>query len=344
VSSAADGLQFHPRLGFVLPRDVRPIFPSWLALSPLPALSALPVLPALILLLGMIGLPDAARAQAFPLLTPDGRPNVQAAQAVVMDARTGDRIYGKSADQVAPIASTGKIFVAMVVRERGLDLHALTEITRVDHSYATGGARTRLELRHKFRNIDLLRAMLIASDNRAPTALARAVGLSPEQLVAAMNHKARQLELAHTRFTDPSGLRGNVSTAREMALALGAALADPVLAEILSTREVTIRSVHSRPQNIYYRNTNIALHSDRFQVLGGKTGYTTAAGYCLLIAARIGARQVLMVFLGEEHERTRFGDFDRVAQWMTAPGSRAAPARSPVASGMTPSTAGAGEP
>ena len=311
---------------------MRPVFPSW------------PALPALIVFLGVIGLVDAAFAQAFPALTADGRPNVQAAHAVVMDARTGERIYDKDADQVVPIASTGKIFVAMVVRERGLDLQALTEITRVDHSYATGGARTRLELRHKFRNIDLLRAMLIASDNRAPTALARAVGLSPEQLVAAMNHKARQLDLAHTRFTDPSGLRGNVSTAREMALALGAALADPVLAEILRTREVTVRSVHSRPQSIHYRNTNVALHSDRFQVLGGKTGYTSAAGYCLLIAARVGSRQVLMVFLGEKHERTRFGDFDRVVQWMMAPGSRAAPARPPVASGIGTSAAGAGEP
>jgi D-alanyl-D-alanine endopeptidase (penicillin-binding protein 7) len=308
-----------------------------------------PVFRALVVVLGMMGLPaarpDVALAQRIPLLTAEGSPNVQAAQAVVVDARTGERIYSKDADQVAPIASTGKIFVAMVVRERGLDLEGLTEITRVDHSYARGGSRTRLELRHKFRNVDLLRAMLIASDNRAPTALARAVGLSPEQLVAAMNQKAVRLGLTHTRFTDPTGLRGNVSTAHEMAVALAAALADPLLAEILGTREVTVRSVHSRPMTIYYRNTNIALHGERFQVLGGKTGYTRPAGYCLLLAARIAGRQVLMVFLGEAHERTRFGDFDRVAQWMMGSGPADVSGSLPVASGaMGRTAAGKGAP
>jgi D-alanyl-D-alanine endopeptidase (penicillin-binding protein 7) len=313
-----------------------------------------PLFRAFVVVLGMVGLPaarpDVALAQRIPLLTAEGLPNVQAAQAVVVDARTGERIYSKDADQVAPIASTGKIFVAMVVRERGLDLEALTEITRVDHSYARGGSRTRLELRHKFRNVDLLRAMLIASDNRAPTALARAVGLSPEQLVAAMNQKAVRLGLTHTRFTDPTGLRGNVSTAHEMALALKAALADRLLAEILGTRDVTVRSVHSRPMTIYYRNTNIALHGERFEVLGGKTGYTKPAGYCLLLAARIGDRQVLMVFLGEEHERTRFGDFDRVARWMTGSSPADALGGQPVASGgrtgagVGRTTAGKGEP
>lgn len=278
-------------------------------------------------------------------------PNVQAAQAVVVDARTGSPLYGKGADQVAPIASTGKIFVAMVVRERGLDLDALTEITRVDHMYARGGARTRLELRHKFRNIDLLRAMLIASDNRAPTALARAVGLSPEQLVAAMNQTAVKLGLSATRFTDPTGLRGNVSTAREMALAFRAALADPVLADILGTREVTIRSTHSKPMNIYYRNTNIALHGERFRVFAGKTGYTKPAGYCLLVGAQVAGREVLMVFLGEDHERTRFGDFERVAEWMLSERGKPRQRLSamPVAQGTAPgsrgpSVVGKGEP
>jgi D-alanyl-D-alanine endopeptidase (penicillin-binding protein 7) len=308
------------------------------------------LVPVLVVLAGMVGVVDASPGQRIPLLTEDGRPNVQAAQAVVVDAHTGRSIFGKGADQVAPIASTGKIFVAMVVRERGLDLEALTEITRVDHMYARGGARTRLDLRHKFRNVDLLRAMLIASDNRAPTALARAVGLSPEQLVAAMNQKAVRLGLTATRFTDPTGLRGNVSTAREMALAFRAALADPVLAEILGTREVTIRSTHSKPMNIYYRNTNIALHSERFRVFAGKTGYTTAAGYCLLVGARVAGREVLMVFLGEDHERTRFGDFERVAEWML--GDRK-PRRDlgamPVAHGaargaVSPSAVGKGEP
>jgi D-alanyl-D-alanine endopeptidase (penicillin-binding protein 7) len=103
-----------------------------------------------------------------------------------------------------------------------------------------------------------------------------------------------------------------------MALAVRESLADPVLREIMATREVTIRSKHSRPRAVHYRNTNNALHSQRYPVTGGKTGYTRAAGYCLLIAAELRGREVIMVFLGERDKLTRYGDFNRVARWIAA--------------------------
>lgn len=75
--------------------------------------------------------------------------------------------------------------------------------------------------------------MLIALYNRAPTALGRAVGWDADELVKAMNKVAKDLHLKRTKFTDTSGLRGNVSTAREMAIALRAALEDDVLRGIM---------------------------------------------------------------------------------------------------------------
>ena len=249
-------------------------------------------------------------------LTKDGLPNVQADRAVVMDLATGAELFGKNSQKVGGIASTTKIFVAMVVRRHDIDLDGATEITRVDRDHAIGGARTRLDIRHKFKNIDLLRAMLIASDNRAATALGRAVGLNPEQLIAEMNKLARELGLPNTRFVGPSGLRENTSTPREMVIALKAALEDPVIAKIMRTRQVTVRSIHSKPLRIVYHNTNRSLHSDRHEVTGGKTGFTRFAGYCLVISARIAGRDVIMAFLGEKDELTRYGDFNRVAQWL----------------------------
>ncbi len=275
--------------------------------------------------------PRGKKAVRIAPLTAEGMPNIQAARAVALDAATGEVLYQRRADEVAAVASTSKIFVAMVVRRRGIDLEAITEITKTDREYARGGARTRLAVGHGFRNVDLLRAMLIASDNRAPTALGRAVGLAPKDLIAAMNQLARELGLAHTRFSCPSGLRGNESTAREMALALRAALADPVLADIMGTAEVEVRSHHSRPHAIYYRNTNRILHSERHQVVGGKTGFTSAAGYCLVVAAEIAGREVLVGFFGETHKLTRFGDFDRLSKWLKHKWQ--APAAAPVSPG-----------
>ena len=251
---------------------------------------------------------------ARPTFADDTSPELRSKAAVVLDAESGAEIFAKDADQIRPIASTTKIFVAMVVRKRGLDLDAWTKITRDDVEEARGGARTRLDKGESFRNRDLMKAMLIASDNRAPTALARAVGLDPDDLVAAMNALAKELGLAHTRFTSPSGLRGNVSTARELATALGAALGDDVLRAIMGDEEATIRSKDGA--RIDYTTTNVPLAAHRYDVIGGKTGYTTAAGYCFVAAARIDHHAVVMAFLGAEGKLTRFGDFNRVASWL----------------------------
>ena len=176
---------------------------------------------------------------AVPALTIDGLPNVRSGSALAIDMDTGAMVYGKNPDAVRAIASTGKIFVAMVARRRGIDLDGVTEITMDDVQYARGGSRTHLDLRRRFRNHDLLRAMLIASDNRAATALGRAVGLTPGA-GAEMNALALDLGLKRTTFTDPTGLNGNWSTAREMARALRAMLRDPVLAEILATKFASV--------------------------------------------------------------------------------------------------------
>ncbi|HEU4735300.1 MAG TPA: serine hydrolase [Kofleriaceae bacterium] len=254
----------------------------------------------------------------------DGLPEIRSRSAVVLDLETGNEIFGKNADEIRPIASTTKIFVAMAVRKH-LDLDAWTEIAQVDAHYAAGGARTRLDIGQKFRNKDLLRAMLIASDNRAPTALGRAAGMNPDELVAAMNTVARDLRLKRTRFTDPTGLRGNTSTAREMAIALRAALKDDIVRAILrqDAADITSKDHYAR---IHYGSTNQPLVIGKWDVIGGKTGYTRPAGYCFITAARFDDREVVMSFLGADGKLTRFDDFNRVAAWLVrgAPGKLAA--------------------
>ncbi len=263
----------------------------------------------------------------------DDLPEVKSKSAVVIDAETGAEIFGKDADEIRPIASTTKIFVAMAVRKKGIDLNGWTEITRTDSRAASGGARTRLDLGEKFRNHDLLRAMLIASDNRAPTALGRAVGWDADELIKAMNKVAKDLHLKRTKFTDTSGLRGNVSTAREMAIALRAALEDDVLREIMHEDWVEVVAKDHYPK-IHYGNTNQPLVVKKYDVIGGKTGYTKPAGYCFITGAKFEGREVVMAFLGAEGKLTRFGDFNRVASWIDrgAPGAKIAtkrPKRSP---------------
>ncbi|MBV8761873.1 MAG: D-alanyl-D-alanine carboxypeptidase [Deltaproteobacteria bacterium] len=253
----------------------------------------------------------------------DDLPDVKSKSAIAIDAESGAEIFGKDADEIRAIASTTKIFVAMAVRKKGLDLDAWTAISRSDARYAAGGSRTRLDVGDTFRNHDLLRAMLMASDNRAPTALARAAGMTPDELVAAMNGIAKDLHLKRTKFTDPTGLRGNVSTAREMALALRAALDDDVLRAIMNDPFEQIVAKGGRPK-INYGSTNQPLVAKKYDVIGGKTGYTEAAGYCYITAATFNGREVVLAFLGAEGKQTRFADFNRVAAWLDrgAPGAK----------------------
>jgi D-alanyl-D-alanine endopeptidase (penicillin-binding protein 7) len=263
----------------------------------------------------------------------DDLPEVKSKSAVVIDAETGAEIFGKDADEIRPIASTTKIFVAMAVRKKGIDLNGWTQINRTDSRAAAGGARTRLDIGETFKNHDLLRAMLISSDNRAPTALGRAVGWDPGELVSAMNKVAKRLHLKRTKFTDPSGLRGNVSTAREMAIALRAALEDDVLRTIMHEDWALVVAKDHYPK-IRYGNTNQPLVVKKFDVVGGKTGYTKSAGYCFITGAKFEGREVVMAFLGAEGKLTRFGDFNRVASWIDrgAPGAKIVtkrPKRSP---------------
>lgn len=250
-------------------------------------------------------------------------PDVHSKAFVVIDAETGAEIWGKAPDDIRAIASTTKIFVAMAVRDKKIALDGWTEITKADARSARGGARTRLEVGEQYKNLDLLRAMLIASDNRAPTALGRAAGMNPEELVAAMNAVAKRLHLQRTRFTDPTGLRGNVSTAREMALALRAALEDDVLRGVMADpyEEVVAKG---RRRGIGYGTTNQPLVAKKYDVVGGKTGFTEAAGYCYITAARFAGKEVVMAFLGAEGKLTRFADFNRVAAWLArgAPGAK----------------------
>src|SRR5882757_1223616 len=73
----------------------------------------------------------------------DSLPEIHSRSAVVLDADSGDEIFGKDADEIRSIASTTKIFVAMAVRKK-LDLDGWTQITKTDAKFAAGGARTRL--------------------------------------------------------------------------------------------------------------------------------------------------------------------------------------------------------
>jgi serine-type D-Ala-D-Ala endopeptidase (penicillin-binding protein 7) len=281
------------------------------------------VVPSLLLLTSLaapaLGKHTRARSRPIATYTHSGMPNVQAESAVVVDLDANEELFTKNADQVRPIASISKLMAILAVLDRKPDLDATTTITESDRRIASGGARSRLPVGLSFTNRDLMHAALMGSDNRAVPALGRAVGLDPPALVRAMNQKAKELGLNHTRFEDPVGLNSNNrSTARDLIGLLRAAMKNPTITEITQKAKYVAHPVGKPRWTIEYTNTDVLARSSRIEVITGKTGYTDLALYCLVVAVRMAnQRPVAMVFLGAVGKMTRFADFSRVAQWLT---------------------------
>jgi D-alanyl-D-alanine endopeptidase (penicillin-binding protein 7) len=237
---------------------------------------------------------------------------------LLLHNKSGKALVARDAGAVRPIASITKVQAALVLRDRGLALDQGTVINRADHRAALGGARTRLELRWTYRNRDLLHAALMSSDNRATSALGRAVGLSARALVAAMNARARRVGLKKTRFEGPVGLSyGNVSSAWELSRILREAAHDPLLARIMGKRDFTLVPMRGRGR-VHYRNTNPLVRTlSGVRFLASKTGYNREAGYCLAAVARLkGLGEYTFVVLGAPSKGARVRDLRALIDWV----------------------------
>jgi len=263
-------------------------------------------------------------------LTADHLPNLQSPVAYVVEWPSGRVILEKAPDQVRPVASLSKLMGMLVIADEcHLKAGNLQEVTRKARKAAAlqGGNRySKLRVGWSYTITDLMHAAMLKSDNRALPALAEACGLDAAGLGQRMTMRAKKMGLTHTAFVEPDGLsEKNVSTAREMTKILQTALGHPLLRSIMAKSRWTITGHKGkRTERIELRNTDHLVFRDGIKAIGGKTGFTNLARYCLAAAAKLpaghsDARAVAMVFLGAEGRDTRFGDFMRMYKWMTLP-------------------------
>jgi len=247
-----------------------------------------------------------------------GQPNrlsLQSSVAIVMDDREGVMLYGRNVDRPRPIASLTKLMTALVIIESGLSLEEPIKITREDRDRLRG-TRSRLGFNAVFTRYDLLRAALGASDNRAAAALGRTYPGGQEAMVQAMNAKAQTLGMTQTRYADASGLdSGNVSTARDLTR-LVAETRKHALLHILTTTASFRITDQASGREVAYHNTNRLLRKETWDIALSKTGYTAAAGNCLLMQTTIANRPLTIVLLDSWGKYSRYGDAKRIQQWL----------------------------
>lgn len=243
------------------------------------------------------------------------RLSLQSSVAIVMDDREGVMLYGRNVDRPRPIASLTKLMTALVIIESGLSLDEQIKITREDRDRLRG-TRSRLAFNAVFTRYDLLRAALGASDNRAAAALARTYPGGQDAMVRAMNAKAQALGMLQTRYADASGLdSSNVSTARDLTR-LVAETRKHALLHILTTTASFRITDRASGREVAYHNTNRLLRKETWDIALSKTGYTAAAGNCLLMQTTIANRPLTIVLLDSWGKYSRYGDANRIHQWL----------------------------
>ena len=181
----------------------------------------------------------AAALLAAVLLFPCRAQAVSAQSAVVMDAQTGRILYEKDADRRSLIASTTKIMTALVVCEQ---CNVLDRMRIPKEAVGIEGSSMYLQEGEVLTLQELLYGLMLHSGNDAAVALAIYCGGTVEGFAQLMNDKARQLELENTHFENPHGLDspGHYSTAKDMAKLAAYAMKNPIFAQTVSTKTVTV--------------------------------------------------------------------------------------------------------
>ncbi|MFI7443259.1 D-alanyl-D-alanine carboxypeptidase family protein [Nonomuraea indica] len=258
----------------------------------------------LTLVIGLVSPSAAARAADVPA--------VGAKTAYMVDS-AGTIHFAKRQTRRVPVASLVKVMTAYVVL-REAQLGERIEVTAADVRYAASNGATTAALAKGERLTvrDLLYGLMLPSGADAANALARRYGPGKTAFVAKMNATARRLGLNDTRYTNADGLpspSGAYSTAVDQVKLAKIALEDDTFRTIVS-REVHKVARSSLQRAHTWRNTNKLLQSAD-GVLGVKTGYTSAAGFCLLFAGERGGRRVIGVLLGDQDAR-RFSTAERL--------------------------------
>jgi D-alanyl-D-alanine endopeptidase (penicillin-binding protein 7) len=237
-------------------------------------------------------------------------PDVRAAAAIIYNPETGDVLYEANSHDQRSIASLTKIMTAVTFVADDPDLTQRVAVTRAD---TTRASVTYIRAGEVLTYRDLLHLTLIASDNAAARVLARTSEGGTAGFVSRMNQMAANLGLKNSHYADPSGLDSrNVSSAYDLSHLIAFATTDERLGPIMRTHEF---DVHTSQRAFSIRNTNKLLGSD-VDIVAGKTGFISKAGYCLatLMQAPQGA-QVAVVVLGAANSAMRFAEARHLFNW-----------------------------
>jgi D-alanyl-D-alanine carboxypeptidase (penicillin-binding protein 5/6) len=246
--------------------------------------------------------PPTGSPSPFPtaLATPEPSrrpPELAAGSAALVDLDTGQLLFKRNARERRPIASTTKIVTALLVLEA---VRPGERVTVSPNAASQTGATLGAEAGERISVRELLLALLLSSANDAAVALAEHVAGTVDRFLDRMNDRMHQLGARDSRFESPNGLDDDgYSTARDLALLTVEAYRNDTFAEVVATRFAEIPAPKGPPRILQNRNALLWLYPE---AIGVKTGFTSAAGFCLVSAAEQDGLRLGAVILGSPVE------------------------------------------
>ena len=246
-------------------------------------------------------------------------PEIAARQYVLIDLASKQVLAEREADAQADPASLTKLMTAYLVfnavRDKKLALtQTLAVSKRAWSERQSGGSLMFIDTTMTPTVAELMRGLIVQSGNDAAIVLAEAVGGTVELFVVQMNRQAEAWGLKNTQFKNVAGLSeaGHYSSARDVATVAAHIVTDhPDFYPLYSMRQYTYN-------NIKQDNRNMLLGRDP-TVDGMKTGYTEAAGYCLVASAvrdtPAGKRRLLSVVMGTTSREARAAESQKLLNW-----------------------------
>lgn len=250
------------------------------------------------------------------------KPEIIGKSAITMDISTGEIIYAKDIDTKRYPASITKLMTALVFAENATkdDIIPYTKAAKEQPPHSMNANFGPINIGDSLSGSDTMNALLLFSANDSAYMIADYVAGSNEDFIKLMNKKAKDLGLKNTNFMNPNGLHHaeHYTTAYDLALIANAMLENPWVKESIGTKESQVNFIKSQ-KRINIENRNKLLGKDGN--IGGKTGFTTPAGRCLLSIYERGGKTLVGVVLNSEFGATDtqvFDDMDAIMDYSFA--------------------------
>lgn len=237
----------------------------------------------------------------------DFESSIKHKSSVLIECSTGDIVYEKNSKEKLPIASVTKLMTTLITLEEieNNRLNIEDEIVVSENASGMGGSQIFLDANQKYKIGELLKSVIVCSANDSSVALAEHIAGSEQNFVKVMNEKANMLGMLNTHYANCTGLptAEGFSTAYDQAILLNKVLSY----DLYHTYSSIWMEDFAHPSGRTTQMTNTNKLSRFYEgCIGGKTGSTNQAKYCLAVGAERNNTKFIAVVMGAENSKDRF--------------------------------------